>query len=107
MRGASARLIDVDDEVLAVLACENFVCCFDDCVRKLRVESSRLLVRQRRRALDPYCGIDECRQWSQRADRKILNCAECLHAVKRVGGDLKRAQRILLGASLFAHSRGE
>ena len=105
VRRARARLIDVDDEVLAVLAGENLVCGLHDRVRDLRVEPSRFPVRQRRRALDPHCRVDEGRQRPQSADWKVLHGAQSLHAVKRVGGNFERAQRILLGASVVAHGR--
>ncbi len=105
VRRARARLVNIDDEMLAVLAGENFIGRLHDRVGDLRVEPPRFLVRQRRRALYPHRRVDEGRQGPQPTDWKILDRAQSLHAVKRIGGNLETAQRILLGASVVAHGR--
>ena len=58
----------------------------DDRVGEPGVEAAGLLVRERRRFLDPDHGGDEHRERTQPADRKVLRRANRLHAVQRVAG---------------------
>ena len=74
-----------------------------DGVGEPRLEPPRLLVRERRRLLDPDDGGHEHRQRPQPADREVLHGAHRLHAVQRAGGDRQRPERILLEARRLGH----
>ena len=98
VRRAGARLVRVDDELVAMLAGEHLVGGRDDGVGEPRVEAARLLVRERRGLLDPDLRRDERLERREAADREVLPRAERLDAVERVGRDVERAQRVFLVA---------
>src|ERR1051326_7580066 len=97
MRGASARLVRIDYELVQMLAGEDFVRCRDDGVGKGGIESARFLVGQGRRLLDPHLSDDEGLQRSKATDWEILNRPQRLHAVEGVGRHFERAERIFFG----------
>src|SRR5438445_148685 len=72
VRRTGARLINVNDEMLAMLAAQDLVSGRDDRVGELRVETPGFLVRESGSALDPHCRIDERRERLQSADGKVL-----------------------------------
>src|SRR6185437_15557195 len=89
-------LIHIDDELVTPLATEHFVRRGDDCVGEPRFQAAGFLVRQRCRTLDAYNRIHERREWTNAADREVLDRAQRLHAVHRVGRYGELAQWVLL-----------
>ena len=72
VRGAGARLIRIDDELVQVLSGQHFVGGFHDRVGQLRVETPGFLVRERGGFLDPHLRDDERLERAKSADREIL-----------------------------------
>ena len=103
VRRPGACLIHVHHEMLEVLAGENFIRRLHDHIGDLWIESAGFLVGQRRRALDHYGRPDEGGKRRHSADRKVLDGAQRLHSVQRVRRNFELSERVLLGASLFAH----
>ncbi len=98
VRRAGARLIDVDDELIAQAAAEDLVGGGDDGGGDGRIEPQEIAVRFGRGLLDQHrCG-DEIRRRAQAADREVVDCAGGLHAVVGGGGDIQLPQRVALGA---------
>jgi hypothetical protein len=79
--GAGAGLERVDDELVAVLAGEHLVGRPHDGVGEAGLETSRFLVRQRSRALDPDLRNDEGLEGPKSADGEIAARALGLNAV--------------------------
>ena len=103
VRSARACLIDIHDEMLAVFAGQHLVCRLHNCIGQSRLEPARLLVSERCGAFDVHRRVNERRQRTQSADRKVLHCAECLHAVQSVPRNVEGAERILFASCLLAH----
>ena len=101
VRGAGARLVGIDDEIVAVTAREHFVRGFDDRVRELAVEPARLAMGQRGGFLDPDDGSDEGGVWAKIGNREVLPRAFGLDAPQRFGGHRHLAQGITFDARLI------
>ena len=101
VRGAGAGLIDVDDELVAQAAAQDFVGGRDDGARHAGVEPAERRVRLGGGFLDEDRGGDEIGGRAQAADGEVLDRARRLDAVVRLGGNLQLAQRIALGAEGF------
>ena len=84
-------MIDVHDELVPVLAGENLIGRLHDGVGQARLQSAGLLVHQRRGALDPDDGVDECGQRAKAGDREVLGRAQGLDPVER--GSRERPSR--------------
>ena len=78
---------DVDDELVDVLTGEDLIACCDDGIFQSRIESSRLRVRERSRALDANERSDERRKCAIPADGVVLDRSLGLGSPQRVGGD--------------------
>ena len=98
MTGAGARLIGIDDELVAMLAGKHLVGGLHDGVGQARLEPARALVGQRRRALDPDHGVHEGGERAEPGDGKVLRGAERLNPVERAGRNGLLAQRVLFDA---------
>ena len=97
VRRAGARLIHVDDELVAELARSGFHRPRRGWRRRLRVEPAERGVRFRGRLLHEDGGGDEVGGRAQAADREVLDRARGLDAVVGVGGNLELAERIAFG----------
>ena len=102
---AGAGLIDVDHELVVVLAGQYLVGGGHDRVGQLRVEAAGFLVRQRRRLLDPHHRPHEFAQRLQPADREVLEGTLGLNAIIRIGRHVEWAEGILFGTSRGSHER--
>jgi hypothetical protein len=103
VRRAGARLIGIDDEMLAMLSRQHFICSGDYRVGQSRFEACCRLVRDRGRALDAHRRVDERGKRPESADRKVLHRPQCLHAVQRVRRHGQLAKRILFDSGVLGH----
>ncbi len=100
MRRAGARLVHVDDELIAELAGEHFVGRGHDGMADVAGQVIRGRVGRRRRFLDEDGGRHELVGCAKAADRKVLGGALGLDPVVRVGRNVVLAQRIALAANV-------
>ena len=98
VRRAGARLVHVDDELIAEAARQNFVRRLPDDVGDLPIEPPEVRIRFGGRLFHENGGGDEVGRRSQPADREILDGARGLHAEVRVGRHLALSERITFGA---------
>ena len=98
VRRAGARLIHVDDELIAQLAGKNFVGGGHDGAADVGGQLARGLVGGRRGFLDEDGGGDELVRRAQAADRKIFDGPLGLDPVVRIRGHGVFAERIALYA---------
>jgi len=74
----------VGDSRLYLLSGDHLVGRSHDRIRQPRLETPRILVRQRRRLLDPHRRENEGGKRPKSADRKVLGGADGLHTVQRL-----------------------
>ena len=106
MRRAGARLVRIDDELVAMLAGEDFVGGANDRVGVLGLQPPGLAMRLRGAPLDDDDRVDEGGERPQSGDREVLGGAQRLDAVERVGGDLLLAERVLFSAEIHTGKPG-
>ncbi len=105
VRRARARLIHVDDELIAEAAGEDLVGSRADGGRDVGLETSQRGVGFRCGFLDEDCRDDEIVGSAKAADGKVLHRARGLHAVVGSVGNLERAQRIGFAPKALSHPR--
>ena len=98
VRRAGARLIHVDDELIAERAGENFVGGRADGVRDVRLQAAQRGVRFGGGFFDEDRRDDQIVGRAKTADREVVDRARGLYAVVRIGGNLELAKRIAFGA---------
>ncbi len=98
VRGAGARLVHVDDELIAQRPGADLVGRAHDGVRDARVETPERLVGFGRGPLDQDRGGDQIGGRAQVADAEIRDRPGGLDAVVRIGGNVELTERVALGS---------
>ena len=101
----AAGLPDGQRELGVVLARDHLVRGLDDGLGLLRVEALEVQVDLRRGALHLRQRLDQLRRHLLAADLEVRQRALRLRAPEPIGGDLDRAERVLLDASGHARLR--
>jgi len=99
VRCARARLVNVDDELIAERSGQHFIRGSNDRVGDALVEPTQAGVGNGGGLLDEDGGGDEVGVSAQTADPEILDGAGGLDAVVRLVRDAELAERITLGAT--------
>ena len=97
-RRAGAGLENVDDEMLIVLAVDDFLCRFHDGVGDRLIDEAELAVRLRGRELDLAQCFDKSAGVAQITDREVEYRPLRARAVQRMRGHLHLAHGVSFGA---------
>ena len=100
VRGARARLVDVDHELVAQSSPANLVGRSNDSGRHAFIKPSERLVGFGSRPFNEHRRDNEIGGCPQVTDAEIVDGSRGLDAVVRVGGDLVFTERIALGSKL-------
>src|SRR6266853_5584882 len=103
VRGACARLIDVDNELIAQRAAQDLVGSLDDRGRDLWLQAPQRRVGFRCRLLDEDGRRHEIGGRAQSADGEVFDGTLRLDAVVRVIGNRELTERIALGPKALCH----
>jgi len=103
VRRPRAGLIDVDDELVAQRPAQDFIGGGADRVCNLWFETTEFGIRFRCGLFHEDRGDDQVGRRPQTANRKVLDRARGLHAVVRIGGNRKVAERVPFYPKTISH----